>query len=158
MWANVSVLLPFAFKGLQEGMGSWFRANHSQDSTNGNSWCGYPYKDYTPGFAIDLHQMTNGSLANWPSPMWGVYASQYCGLQAKVYNPSTQVTTLLYVVDAFDPKWVVSKGSIDIMLKSYYTLLGASTLDKNRVIPYLQWQFTGVKNPQYVFKGPGDRF
>lgn len=95
MWANVTVLLPFAFKGLQEGMGSWFRANHTQDSTNGNSWCGYPYKDYTPGFAIDLHQMTNGSLANWPSPMWGVYASQYCGLQVRSFVTSLVVTLLI---------------------------------------------------------------
>ena len=116
MWADVSTILPFAFQGLQSGMGSWFRSNHTVDSTNGHSWCGFRYQDYTPGFAIDMAQMTNKTHAVWPHPLWSVFGMQYCGLEAKVYNPKTGTTILLYVVDGFDSKWVKSPGSIDIML------------------------------------------
>jgi hypothetical protein len=158
LWANVSCLLPVAFKGLQEGIGSWFRAKHVNDDTNGNSWCGYPYVDTSPVFAPDLAQMTNGSLAVWPHPDWPYYAGQYCGLEAKVYNPATGLTIFLFVGDAFDPKWVKSPGSIDIMSHSYSVLANHPTTspsDKNKVIKYLQWEFTGTRNPQYSFKGPG---
>jgi hypothetical protein len=158
MWTDISVVLPFAFQGLQTGIGSWFRANHPMDSTNGNSWCDFKYKDYTPGFAIDMAQMTNNTHAVWGHPKWGVFGTQYCGLEAKVYNPKTGITIMMYVVDGFDSKWVRTPGSIDIMLKSYYTLIGKETLNKNEVIPYLQWQFTGNRNPQYIFGGPGDKF
>jgi len=73
MWSDIAITLPFAFQGLQHGIGSWFRGNNSIDSTNGHSWCGFPYRDSTPGFAIDITQMTNGTNANWPSPGWYVY-------------------------------------------------------------------------------------
>ena len=58
MWSNIAITLPFAFQGLQHGIGSWFRGNNSIDSTNGHSWCGFPYRDSTPGFAIDITQMS----------------------------------------------------------------------------------------------------
>lgn len=154
-WGNISVLLPWGFQGLQEGMGSWFRANHPQDSTNGHSWCNYPYLDSSPVFAPDISIMTNGTNAVWGHPDWVTYGTTYCGLEAKVYNPKTDTTILLYVGDAFDHAWVVSPGSIDIMIHSYDVLIGYYPLDKNDVIPYLQWEFTGNRNPQYQFGGPG---
>jgi hypothetical protein len=66
MWGNVTVALPFAFQGLQTGIGSWFRANNVIDSTNGHSWCGFPYQDSSPLFAPDLTLMGNGSNPVWP--------------------------------------------------------------------------------------------
>ena len=156
--ADLNVALPGGFKGLQTGMGSWFRANNPIDSTNGNSWCGYPYKDYSPVFAPDIGIMTNGTNAVWPNPMWSTFATQYCGLEAKVYNPKTDTTVLLYVGDAFDSKWVVSPGSIDIMTKSYNTLARKAVTEKNEVMMGLQWQFTGQRNPQYMFHSLGDRY
>jgi hypothetical protein len=41
--------LPSGFPGVNTGIASWFRANNPQDSSNGNSWCGYPYNDDMPG-------------------------------------------------------------------------------------------------------------
>jgi hypothetical protein len=158
LWGNISTLLPAAFVGLQEGVGSWFRANNAEDSTNGNSWCGYPYLDTSPVFAPDIAQMTNGLNSVWPDTNWPFFAGQYCGLEAKVYNPKTGLTILLFVGDAFDHKWVLSNGSIDIMSHSFSVLTKTpkvSPSDKNAVIPYLQWSFTGNRNPQYSFKGPG---
>ena len=49
--------------------------------------------------------MTNGTGAVWPHPNWAPSATNYCGLEAKVYNPATGVTMFLYLVDAFDTKW-----------------------------------------------------
>jgi hypothetical protein len=40
-----------AFKSVETGIGSWFRSDNHNDNTTGRSWCGYPYKDYTNGFA-----------------------------------------------------------------------------------------------------------
>lgn len=157
-WANISALLPWGFQGQQQGIGSWFRSKNVNDDTNGNSWCGYPYLDTSPVFAPDILQMTNGTNAVWPNPNWPFFAGQYCGLEAKVYNPTTGITILLYLGDAFDHKWVKSPGSIDIMTHSFSVLSGHPTVspsDKNKVITYLQWQFTGNRNPQYSFKGPG---
>ena len=156
LWSNITTLLPWGFKGLQDGgIGSWFRANHPQDSTNGHSWCGYPYLDSSPVFAPDISIMTNFTNAVWPDPNWSVYAEIYCGLEAKVYNPITDTTILMYIGDAFDHAWVINPYSIDIMIHSYEVLTGSYPTDKQKVIPYIQWQFTGNRNPQYKFKGPG---
>lgn len=56
----VPIDLPGGFDGPQSGYGSWFQADIGRDSTNGNSWCGYPYKNImyrkiTHGF--DLHSI-----------------------------------------------------------------------------------------------------
>lgn len=80
-WGNVTVGLPFAFQGLQTGIGSWFRANNVIDSTNGHSWCGYPYTDSSPLFAPDLLLMSNGTNSVWPDPGWYTAGKQYCGLE-----------------------------------------------------------------------------
>lgn len=159
MFSSILVTLPFAFTGLQTAsIGSWFRANNIGDSTNGHSWCGYPYKDSTPGFAIDLQQMTNGSNAVYPNPLWYIAGKQYCGLEAVVYNPNTGVKVLGYVIDAFSHQWVRTPGSIDIMIDQYATLIGYYPTDKNKIIHNITWEFTGNRNPQFVFGGVGSPY
>lgn len=148
--------LPGGFRGQNVGIGSWFRAKHANDYTNGNSWCGYPYSDKTPGFAPDIMVMTKGTNAVWPSPNWKPSVAEYCGLEARVYNPDTGVSMLLYITDAFDHKWVKTPGSIDIMVEAFQKLTNYNPLDKNRVIKNVQWEFTGRRNPKYSIGGPGD--
>jgi hypothetical protein len=150
--------LPSGFRGVNKGIGSWFRANHGHDATNGNSWCGYPYTDATNGFAPDLSVMTKGTNAVYPNPMWEPSAREYCGLEAKVTNPATGKTLIMYITDGFDPKWVKTPGSIDIMIDKFQELTGGGPLDKNRVIQGVTWELTGNRNPKYAFKGPGDRY
>ena len=95
-WANISMVLPFAFQGLQNGIGSWFRANNVNDSTNGHSWCGYPYQDSSPVFAPDILLMGNGSSPVYPNPNWATTAKQYCGLEVdNSINIRLKFTTLL---------------------------------------------------------------
>ena len=155
LWSNLSVLMPVGFVGVQSGIGSWFRANNSIDSTNGHSWCGYPYQDWTPGFAIDMAQMAQGGNPQWPDPLWAPTAKAWCGLEAKIYCPATGETLIGFMIDAFDHKWVRSNGSIDIMLRQFESLQRSKALDKNKVLQ-VQWEFTGVRNPQYQFGGIGD--
>lgn len=56
------------FPGSNNGViGSWYRASAGQDATNGQSWCGYAYKDSDPIFAVvrllsSLLRDTNGLL------------------------------------------------------------------------------------------------
>lgn len=41
------------FPGANDGViGSWYRASAGQDATNGQSWCGYTYKNSDPIFAV----------------------------------------------------------------------------------------------------------
>jgi hypothetical protein len=89
-------------------------------------------------------------------PSWADTAKAYCGLEAKVYNPDTDQTVLLYIGDAFDHQWVNSPGSIDIMINKYSVLFGSYATDKNAVMMNIQWEFTGARNPQYKFGGVGD--
>ncbi|KAJ3145971.1 hypothetical protein HDU86_000595 [Geranomyces michiganensis] len=145
-----------AFKGTQSGIGSWFRSNHGQDSTSGRSWCNYPYKDYTNGFAPDISQMTGGTNAVYPHPRWEPSAKKFCGLEAEVYNPHTGVRMNMYIVDAFDHAWVRSPGSIDVMVKSWEKLTGKPARSKDTVIQGLQWKLTGRRSKKYSFGGPGD--
>jgi hypothetical protein len=138
--------MPPEFQGKQSGIGSWFRANHVNDTTNGNSWCLYPYKNYSIVFAIDLDQMRR-------SPQGG---REYCGMEAIVRNPRTNKTLKLYVGDAFDPKWVKSPGSIDIMVESYKYLTNDAPLIKENVIFGIEWEFTGNKSAKYSYASKGD--
>ncbi|KAJ3012643.1 hypothetical protein HKX48_006178 [Thoreauomyces humboldtii] len=147
-----------AFVGSQSGIGSWFRASSGQDSTNGNSWCGYPYTDDTPGFAPDVWRMAGtGNDPMYGNPNWAPIATKYCGLEAEVTDPSTGITKILYIVDAFDHQYVRSPGSIDIMTKAWESLTSQDANDKDIVIKGVQWKLTGKRNPKYAFKGPGDR-
>ena len=41
----------WSLNGPQTGVGSWYRASASQDSTTGKSWCAYTYYNSDPVFA-----------------------------------------------------------------------------------------------------------
>ncbi|KAJ3125170.1 hypothetical protein HK098_000544 [Nowakowskiella sp. JEL0407] len=148
--------MPPGFKGTNTGIGSWFQANTTDSHTNGNSWCGYKYKDYTLGFAPDIYIMTNGTNAIWPNPLWVTYGTMYCGLEAIVTNTATGVSRILYIADAFDHTYVKAPGSIDILRDKFQELFGKSTTNHNDVIPSVSWVLTGRRSIQYSFKGPGD--
>lgn len=144
-----------AFTKVEYGIGSWFRASHVNDDTNGNSWCGFPYKDSTNGFAPSLGRMTDWTNAKWGNDKWQYYGEKYCGLEAKVTDTDTGAVKTMYIVDAFDDKWVKTPGSIDIMLQSYQELTGDYTQNKMKVAN-VKWELTGNKNERYKFKGKGD--
>ncbi|KAJ3125169.1 hypothetical protein HK098_000543 [Nowakowskiella sp. JEL0407] len=148
--------MPPGFKGKNYGIGSWFLANSTATFTNGNSWCGFVYQDYTLGFAPDITVMTNGTNAVWPDPGWEPSGTAYCGLEAIVTNVENGNTVTLYIADAFDHRFVKSPGSIDIMIEQFSVLKGRVPYDNNDVMMNVSWQFTGRRAPQYSFKGPGD--
>ena len=149
--------MPSGFRGLNSGIGSYFSASLSSDSTNGRSWCGFPYKDYSNGFAPDLSVMTDGTNAVWTGyeNNYASSARKYCGLEARVTNTATGASKIMYIIDAFDPRWVRTPGSIDIMSKSWEELAGRPANDKNVVIP-VTWELTGNRNQKYTFEGVGD--
>ncbi|TPX38206.1 hypothetical protein SmJEL517_g00366 [Synchytrium microbalum] len=147
---------PTTFLGSNNGIGSWFRADNSQDSTNGHSWCSFPYKDYSMGFAPDLQAMTAGSNAVYPNSLWYKYGGQYCGLEAWVYNPANGRNLTMYIIDGFSHQWVLTPGSIDLMLGAYTSLAGYYPGSKNNVLSGVQWGFTGRRSQKYSFEGPGD--
>jgi len=76
----------------------------------------------------------------------------YCGREAKATNPANGKTALIYIVDGFDDKWVLSPGSIDLTMAAFEALYGSSPNgDKNTVIKNLQWEFTGNVKEEYTF-------
>eukprot|EP01088_Endostelium_zonatum_P007218 TRINITY_DN19412_c0_g1_i1.p1 TRINITY_DN19412_c0_g1~~TRINITY_DN19412_c0_g1_i1.p1 ORF type:complete len:169 (-),score=30.84 TRINITY_DN19412_c0_g1_i1:84-590(-) len=145
---------PSAFTGHNQGIGSWFHADH--DGTNGKSWCGYPYNNASPVFAPDITQMTNGSNAVWPNPLWTTFGEIYCGLEAIVTDGNTGNKLTMYLGDAFDHKWVRSPGSIDIMSDSWSKLHNMPANNKNIVINPVKWEFTGARSSRYCFKCSGN--
>ncbi|KAJ3125176.1 hypothetical protein HK098_000550 [Nowakowskiella sp. JEL0407] len=149
-----AVTLPGGFNGLNKGIGSWFRS--VGDSTNGKSWCGYPYKDYTNGFAPDIGVITDWTYAVWGNPNWSVYGKRYCGLEAVVYNPNNGRALTMYITDGFDSKWVRTPGSIDIHKQKWDYLFGRESWNKNDVIQGVEWKFTGRRSQKYSFQGSGD--
>ncbi|GAA6011917.1 hypothetical protein JCM11491_000102 [Sporobolomyces phaffii] len=130
---------------------SWYRASSPQDSTNGHSWCYYPYNDDTPGFAISLATM----LANFDGDAMAARKA-YCGLEAVVTNPADGTALTLYVADAFDDAWVLTPTSIDVMYNSFSKLFGRVTTNKNDVVKNASWQFTGNRNARYAFNSIGN--
>jgi hypothetical protein len=144
------------FTGVNIGIGSFFSADLASDSTNGNSWCGFPYKDHTNGFSPSLKRMTEGTGAVYGHPNWEKYIKKWCGLEALVFNPETGKSMLMFIIDAFDDKWVRSPGSIDIMKDSYLYLTDSAPLNKQKVIHDVKWELTGNRNNQYSGKGQGD--
>lgn len=110
-----STNLPRGFRGKNKGLGSYFQAKKNSDATNGRSWCGFPYQDYSNGFAPDLSVMTSGTNAVYGGRNYESSGREYCGLEAKVTNLDNGVSKIMYIIDAFDPKWVRTPGSIDIM-------------------------------------------
>ncbi|BGO98371.1 hypothetical protein NBRC10513v2_002766 [Rhodotorula toruloides] len=139
------------FTGTNTGaIASWFRTNSAQDSTNGNSWCWFPYNDNTPGIAISLNTMM--SDANWDAT---AARQKYCGLEVVVTTPSGHSETL-YVTDAFDDAWVRTPTSIDVVFNAFQKLWGGYTDNKNDVIQNVQWKFTGRRSEQYKYAGAGN--
>ncbi|GAA5973172.1 hypothetical protein JCM3765_000734, partial [Sporobolomyces pararoseus] len=140
-----------SFLGLQTGaIASWYHANSGQDSTNGHSWCYYPYNDDTPGLAINVATM----IANFNGDEMAARKA-YCGLEVLVTTPSgTQLT--LYVADGFDPAWVKTPSSIDVMYNSFTKLFGKATSNKNDVIQNVKWEFTGSRNERYAYNSEGN--
>ncbi|TNY24154.1 hypothetical protein DMC30DRAFT_413396 [Rhodotorula diobovata] len=134
------------FLGTNTGaIASWFHTNSAQDSTNGHSWCWFPYNDNTPGFAISLNTMM--ADANWDAT---AARKKYCGLEAVVTTPAGKELTL-YVTDAFDDTWVRTPTSIDVVYNAFSKLLGYATNNKNDVIQNVSWRFTGNRNEQYKY-------
>lgn len=134
------------FTGTNTGIGSWFRTDNSQDSTDGTSWCWTHYQDSWMGFAPDVATM----LGNFGNSNQQAGAA-YCGLEAKATNPNNGNTALIYIVDGFDPTWVRTPGSVDLTLAAFQALYGSTTSDKDIVIQNLQWELTGNRMSAYGF-------
>ncbi|GAA5983782.1 hypothetical protein JCM10908_005925 [Rhodotorula pacifica] len=130
---------------------SWFYTDRSTDSTNGHSWCGYPYSDAVPGFAPSLNTML--SNFNWD---YEAAATAYCGLEAVVTTPDGRTATL-YLADAFDDAWVRTASSIDVVIGAFPQLFGSWTTNKNDVVKDGSWYFTGNRNERYQFNGLGSQ-
>ncbi|BGP48663.1 hypothetical protein JCM10450v2_004539 [Rhodotorula kratochvilovae] len=125
---------------------SWYNTNSGQDSTNGNSWCGFPYDNNVPGFAPSLKTMLASTGGDYEAA-----AKMYCGLEAVVTTPEGKTMTL-YLADAFDDTWVLTPSSIDIIHGAFTTLFGSYTDNKNDVVKNANWKFTGNRNDKYKFK------
>ncbi|GAA5925246.1 RlpA-like double-psi beta-barrel domain-containing protein [Sporobolomyces koalae] len=152
--SNLSLLSSAGIKSFlgtnTNAIASWYHASSSQDSTNGHSWCYYPYNDATPGFAISLKTM----LANYGGDATAARQA-YCGLEAVVTTPDGTSLTL-YVADAFDDTWVRTPTSIDVMYDAFTKLFGKATSNKNDVITGTKWVFTGNRNQQYAYNSSGN--
>ncbi|KAK7221442.1 hypothetical protein V2G26_009445 [Clonostachys chloroleuca] len=140
------------FPGPKSGIGSWYRAAAGQDDTNGQSWCGYKYQNSDPVFAPSLKAMGGGTWSSNPT-QWQQSSRKHCGLEAKVTDPSTGRTSLMYIGDAFDDAWVKTPASIDIMIDSFSSLHGNPNGDKNKVINPVNWELTGRVNTKYAAPG-----
>lgn len=126
------------------GLASWYRANNSQDSTNGVGWCGKEYTDATPAFAPPF-KILSPTLATWQSnpKQWEIDTATWCGLEAKVTDPNTGKSMLLYIYDAFDPAWVRTEYAIDVMVDAFSQLNGNPNGNKDIVVQNMQWELTG---------------
>ncbi|GAA5935849.1 hypothetical protein JCM3775_007347 [Rhodotorula graminis] len=125
---------------------SWYNTNSGQDSTNGNSWCGFPYDNNVPGVAPSLKTMLNNFGGDYEAA-----AKAYCGLELVVSTPDGKSKTM-YIADAFDDTWVLTPSSLDIIHGSFTDLFGSYTDNKNDVVKGASWKFTGQRNDKYKFK------
>ncbi|KAL6915582.1 hypothetical protein FSHL1_007032 [Fusarium sambucinum] len=140
------------FPGAQSGIGSWYRASSNPDSTNGQSWCGYKYYNSDAVFAVSLKAM-GGATWNSNPDAWRAQTRKYCGLEAKVTDPVTGKSKLMYIGDSFDDSWVRSPGSIDIMIDAFSAIHGNPNGNKNDVVKNVKWEFTGNVNTQFAAPG-----
>ncbi|GAA5971464.1 hypothetical protein JCM11641_008362 [Rhodosporidiobolus odoratus] len=139
-----------SFTGTNTGaIASWYATNSGQDSTNGHSWCYYPYTDSVPGFAISLNTMLNDFNGDATAAR-----QAYCGLEATVTTAAGKTVTL-YVTDAFDDAWVRTPTSIDVIKNAFANLYGKSTSDKNAVLQNVSWKFTGNRSAKYSYASTG---
>ncbi len=138
-----------SFTGTNSGIGSWYNANSAQDSTNGRSWCEFPYTNDSPVFAPSVGTMRKNFGYNNAAA-----ASAYCGLEAIVTTSDGRSKTM-YIGDGFDDAWVRTPGSIDIMHSAWNSIAGKSTNNKNDVLQ-VTWKLTGNRNDKYKYRGQGD--
>ncbi|GAA5862926.1 hypothetical protein JCM8547_003623 [Rhodosporidiobolus lusitaniae] len=124
---------------------SWYNTNSGQDSTNGNSWCYFPYSNTVPGFAPSLKTMLN----NFGGDAMAARKA-YCGLEAEITTADGKTVTL-YVADAFDDTWVRTPASLDIIHGAFNELWGSSTDNKNDVFTGASWKFTGRRDSRWAF-------
>ncbi|GAA5874986.1 hypothetical protein JCM8547_002142 [Rhodosporidiobolus lusitaniae] len=124
---------------------SWFKANSAQDSTNGHSWCYYPYSDSLPGAAISLSTMLTAASGDATKAR-----QMFCGLEMQVTTAAGKTATL-YVADAFDDAWVLTPNSMDLLYNSFVKLFGKKTTNKNDVLQGASWKFTGNKSSKYSY-------
>jgi hypothetical protein len=139
-----------SFTGTNSGIGSWYNADSAQDSTNGRSWCEFPYDNNSPIFAPSVGTMRANFGGNNAAA-----AAAYCGLEAIVTAPNGKSMTMV-IGDGFDDAWVRTPGSIDIMHSAWNTLHGSSSNNKNDVMQGVTWKLTGNRNTKYKYKGQGD--
>lgn len=82
--AQAAVSSPSQFTGTQSGIGSWFQTNAESSSTNGNSWCGYPYSDDQPLFA----PVRQRAAPRKPPVTHMLCLNGYCFLADELVSPS----------------------------------------------------------------------
>ncbi|GAA5939527.1 hypothetical protein JCM10213_009116 [Rhodosporidiobolus nylandii] len=129
------------FLGNNSGaIASWYSTDQASDDTNGTH-SGEADDDTVPGFAPALDTMLK-SFKNDAAAA----KTAFCGLEADVYSPATGTTTTLILADAFDPKWVRTPASIDVIRGSFPKLFGRSTDDKNDVAKECWWVLTGARD------------
>ncbi|GAA6005980.1 uncharacterized protein JCM10292_005634 [Rhodotorula paludigena] len=139
------------FLGRNEGaIASWYHTNSGTDSTNGRSWCEFPYNDSVPGFAPSLKTMLSSFGDDAAKAKEG-----FCGLEARVYSPKTDKTLTMYIADAFDDTWVRTPSSIDVIYDSFADIFGSTTDNKDDVVKACWWELTGGREEKYTYKGVG---
>jgi len=75
-----------AFQGQQgAGIASWFDADSKRDSTNGHSWCGFPYNDNSRLFAPSVGTMLRKYNGNYEAA-----AKAHCGMIAASSCPTAK--------------------------------------------------------------------
>ncbi|GAA5863017.1 hypothetical protein JCM8547_003652 [Rhodosporidiobolus lusitaniae] len=132
------------------GIASWYRTDSGTDSTNGRSWCEFPYDDTVPGFAPSV-----GTMLSSFNDDEAKAKEAFCGLEANVYSPKTGQTVTLYIADGFDDTWVLTPASIDVIYGSFELVYGSSTNDKNNVAKDVSWVLTGGRDDRFTYKGVG---
>ncbi|GAA6039486.1 hypothetical protein JCM8097_009576 [Rhodosporidiobolus ruineniae] len=125
---------------------SWYDTNSTRDSTNGHSWCGFPYDNNVVGFAPSLKTMLNNFNGSYTAA-----ATAYCGLEAVITTPSGRNLTA-YIGDAFDDTWVLTPSSIDLIHGAFPAVFGTQTENKNDVVQGAAWTLTGRRNENLRFK------
>ncbi|KAL9591409.1 MAG: hypothetical protein Q9179_007752, partial [Wetmoreana sp. 5 TL-2023] len=85
-------------------------------------------------------------------PAWDQQRREYCGREAKVTNPATGASKLLYIGDSFaQPR---SDGAIDIVIGAFVDLYGSDPNgNHNLVMNPVTWQLTGNVNSAYTADG-----
>lgn len=134
--ANAQLGSISAFQGTNSGIMSWFKTNLGSDSTNGESWCQTKYQDDWLCFAPSVGTMLNNFGGDYSAA-----TKAYCGREVKVTYKGK--STLAFICDGFDDKWVLSPGSIDATVGLFTEVYGSFDNNKNTVGQGVEWEFTG---------------